>query len=350
MTLGESSVSEYFNTIANEFVKKGYQVVIFTDKQQYNLVHTEGKLHILTWPSMRPTTFVDAKFFYKQVKLYEPTIIISNFGSVNLMTLIGFILRVKVRITWVHTLSTQLAKASYFLKLRKSIIYRFATEIITNSAAMKNDIVSHYEIDEEKVQVFANALSIKERKSIKKKNTITYVGRLHSSKGVDILITAFSLLLDKEYKYDLEIIGSGEEENVLKRMVKELEIESNVHFLGSISKEEVLNSFNIASFAVIPSRSEAFGYVVIEAMSVKTAVVAAAVGGIPEIISDEKNGLLFKPESAEDLLKKMCFFIDSPEKLQQIALAGFETVKERYSNERIASDFVNYINNKEKND
>lgn len=349
MTLGEGSVSDYFKMIAKEFVSKGYRVVIFTDQQQYNLISTEGDLHILTWPSTRPIHLIDAQFFYKQVKYYKPSVIISNFGSVNMMTFLGFILRVPIRIVWVHTLSTQLSKASFLLKLRKEIIYRFATQLITNSIAMKEDIVNYYNIRSDTVEVFANALDIKDIKKVEKKDkTIVYAGRLHFTKGVDILLDAFAEALKVKNDLQLEIIGSGEEEENLLKIVKKHEIESNVSFLGTVSKEKVLEHFSSASFVVVPSRSEAFGYVVIEAMSVKTAVIGSNVGGIKEILADERDGLLFEVEDVETLKNKILELINSPEKLKKFSASAYEKVKEKYSNKKIASDFVKYIKNKEK--
>lgn len=348
VTLGETSVSEYFNAIADRFVHMGYKVVVFTDKQRYDLVTQEGNMHILTWPSPRPTKLKDAQFLIEQIKYYKPSVIISNFGSVNLMMLIGFLMRIPKRIAWVHTLSSQLNKASSLMWLRKRLIYMISTKLITNSKAMKNDLITYYKIDNSKIEVFSNAVSLTVMsEQLGNRNSIVYVGRLHRSKGVDILLRAFKNVSIFNSELHLTIVGSGEEDKKMKALVSSLDLDSKVTFTGSVAKEEVLDYFRNAVLAIVPSRSEAFGYVVIEAMSVGTVVIGSDVGGISEIIEDDFNGLLFESENSEALSEKIMSCLSSSEKLEALRLAGYETVKEKYSNEKIASAFVDYIENRE---
>jgi len=346
VSLGDvaTSTSDYFINIADEFVSQDYQVVLFTDKQRKDLVCREGDVHILTWPSRRPTSFVDAMFFMKEIKHYKPSVLIANFGSVNMMTTMGFLLRIPIRLAWVRTLSTQLETPSLVKKLRKKMVYKFATGIIANSKVMKDDVVNNYHIAKEKVKVFPNAVTMYKQKNIvKNPNKLVYIGRLHKTKGVDILIKAFDEVVKMYANLHLDIIGSGEEREFLDSLVKELKLETNISFLGSVSKEKVLEHFQEATIAIVPSRSEAFGYVVIEAMSVKTAVIGSRVGGIKEIITDKKDGLLFESENFQELALHIKKLIENPQYCEEIALKGYETIQERYDSKKIAINFVNFV-------
>ena len=103
----------------------------------------------------------------------------------------------------------------------------------------------------------------------------------------------------------------GGSQNVVekyKAMAADLEIESNTVFYGSQPKEKVLELFSKASFSVAPSLSEGFGFVVIEAFSVRTPVIGSRTGGIKDIIRDGKDGLLVTPGDVESLSNAMLQF------------------------------------------
>ena len=344
MSLEKHSTTEYFEAIYKEFINEGYQVVIFTDGQRSGLVNKNANPIILTWPSRRPTGLKDMLFFASKIRLYKPSVVISNFGSVNVMTMMSFLLSVPKRIVWVHTLSTQLGQYSKFSKIRKNLIYLMATNLIANSNAMKKDIQNTNRFVDSKVKVIPNALEIKEVENVQRdENLVVFAGRLHRIKGVDILIRAFKLVHEKVPSLKLKIVGPGEEVKMLSSLVTELNLSEVISFEGPTGKEGVLKYFKSANFVVVPSRSEAFGYVVIEAMSLGTPVIGSDVDGILEIITHEKNGLLFKEGNAKDLSEKILdmknLLLDSDE----MRINAYELVNEKYNVNKIAKDFVEYI-------
>jgi len=344
MTLDNFSTSDYFTNIYKVFLDKGYRVVVITDGQKNEVVDTNSNPIILTWPSKRPTKIKDAYFLFQKIRLYKPSIVISNFGSVNIMTLLSFLLKVKTRVIWVHTLSSQLGRVSNLLKFRKNIIYMMATNLIANSNAMEKDIQNTYSFLSNKTKVFPNALEIKDVDYIERdRNLIVYVGRLHISKGVDTLIKAFAKIKNNNKSIKLKIVGTGEEKISLEALVKKLDLSESISFLGSVNKEKVLELFKEANFSVVPSRNEAFGYVVIESMSLETPVVGSNVDGIAEIITDSYDGLLFQPDDQEDLYQKLLKMQEELSKSDTMRKKAFSTVNERYNVNKIGNNFVNYI-------
>ena len=114
----------------------------------------------------------------------------------------------------------------------------------------------------------------------------------------------------------LHIIGddtSGDVADKLKIQVKNLKLEEHIIFRGNKSRDEVLEEFSASWFSVLPSRVEAFGYVVIESFSVGTPVLGSDTTGIAEIIRDKKDGFLFKVENFHDLADKMNTLLKEPE-------------------------------------
>ena len=258
---------------------------------------------------------------------------ISVFGSVNIFLIVGFLCRVKIRVAWISTLSTQFTQKK-ILVFRKSLVYKLATNIIANSNATKLDAVKIYKVAQEKIKVlpnsvkdFYNEVSNNEEKEIK---SITYVGRLHKSKGVQILIRAFYQIHFQFSNIRLVIIGGGEEELFLKALVNELNLNDFVSFKGNLTKIKVLESFKKSYLAVIPSVSEAFGFTVIEAMSMKTLVIGANNTGIKEIIKDNNTGLLFETNNVESLAEKMTEMLKQPNKRDRLVLNGFNHFQKKY--------------------
>ncbi|MFB3389155.1 glycosyltransferase family 4 protein [Flavobacterium sp. LAR06] len=331
-SLGNGSVSDYFILLA-EKLKNEYQVIIFSDTEIKEDTIIPSEIIVKYWPSKRPTKIADAFFLFRNIKEYKPVMTISVFGSVNMFLLIGFLCRIKIRIAWIRTLSSQFQQKKR-LVYRKSLVYKLATNIISNSEATRADAIKSYFIAKEKIKVLPNSVknlySEIKINSSNNLNVITYVGRLHKSKGVSILIEAFYKihLLFPDFK--LIIIGNGEEETNLKKLVYDLGIDSFVDFKGNLSKIEVLENFKKSYMAVIPSLSEAFGYTVIEAMSMKTLVIGSNNTGIKEIIQDNKTGFLFESSNVDDLVKKITFAIQHYELRDKLALQGFTHFKNNY--------------------
>ncbi len=109
-------------------------------------------------------------------------------------------------------------------------------------------------------------------------------GRLVYAKGFDILIPAFSKLLnEKRGHYELIIGGTGEELASLKQMARDLGMVDKVLFPGSLSPREIVSYLEYAALTIIPSRREPFGISLLEAIAGRAKIVATNVGGMPEI-------------------------------------------------------------------
>ena len=111
------------------------------------------------------------------------------------------------------------------------------------------------------------------------------IGRLVRNKGFDLLIEAFSESADQEGP-DLIIAGAGEERAALEQRVEELNLKSRVQFLGAASPHEVVKLMNGCIGVVVPSRSESFGIVALEALAAGKPVLATKVDGLKEILTE----------------------------------------------------------------
>jgi glycosyltransferase involved in cell wall biosynthesis len=135
-------------------------------------------------------------------------------------------------------------------------------------------------------------------------NFLLFVGRFDiDQKGIDILLKAIKISRKEFNNIKLYIIGYHSENKIkIIKMIKKLNLENEVLILGNISKEELIKYYHNCRALVLPSRFEPFGLVILEAFACSKPVIASRVGGIPEIVN-EKNGILFKAEDANELAK-----------------------------------------------
>lgn len=109
-------------------------------------------------------------------------------------------------------------------------------------------------------------------------------GRFDRQKGFDLLLSAFAKIKD-QIPHHLVIAGSGPEVAAYQAMIRENQLGSRVYLPGRVQPQEVVAYLQAAAFVVVPSRWEAFGITVLEALAAGKAVVTTQVGGIPEFAS-----------------------------------------------------------------
>ena len=259
---------------------------------------------------------------------------IINFGAENVMNIIGLVNGVPNRINWYHTpLSAILIDSqntrwkNRLLVARKWLIYQLAvTGFIANSELSRLDLIAQYGIDTAKITVFPNSIADIAPSLIddivRDPRLIICPGRLAGVKGQDILIRALGLLHQGGIMPHVIFVGGADKRNnkleELKALAVQLGVQEQCQFVGEVSHSEMFKYFASAGFSIVPSRSEAFGLVNIESMSVRTPVIASAVGGIPEIIRDGVDGFLVPPEDPQALAEKIKLLYNDPVLREQL--------------------------------
>ena len=133
-------------------------------------------------------------------------------------------------------------------------------------------------------------------------NTIISVSHLNKNKNTALLIKSFSILLKKLPNFRLVIGGDGEEFLALQGLVRDLQIEHAVRFLGNLTRDQVKQEISKSSIFVISSKYETFGVVLIEALALGKPVIATKCGG-PDSVIQSNVGLLVENNSVKDLAR-----------------------------------------------
>jgi len=152
---------------------------------------------------------------------------------------------------------------------------------------------------------------------------VLYVGRLEPRKGVSTLINAM-----KHVDGTLLIAGQGSMLPLLRERAKLLGIGNRVRFLGMVEYSKLPLLYRASDVFVLPSLSEAFGIVLLEAMASGTPVIGTSVGGIPEII--DGCGLLVPPGNSKELARAINFVLSNQHIEKRLSHLGKKRVEQVY--------------------
>lgn len=161
---------------------------------------------------------------------------------------------------------------------------------------------------------------------------VVYVGRLGAEKGIQVLIEAWERW--GENAPLLEIIGDGPEKKSLEKMAR-LNTAETLRFYGQLSFADTQQRLAEASLLVLPSLwFEGFPMVIREAFALGVPVAASRLGSMPGIVADGKNGVLFMPGDASDLLQKLQALWQDRNKLADMAVNARREFETRYTAEK----------------
>ena len=145
--------------------------------------------------------------------------------------------------------------------------------------------------------------------------TIGVVSRLEPIKGMDLVVPAFAKIHAMNPNTRLLVVGDGSLCPLMEQQKNDAGLNEVVKFAGVQPQEALQAYYDSIDILLMPSRSEGFGLTAIEGMARGCVVVAANTGGLPEVVSDGKVGLLHEPESSDSLAEKAIRLVNDRELL-----------------------------------
>jgi glycosyltransferase involved in cell wall biosynthesis len=218
------------------------------------------------------------------------------------------------------------------LKRLLRITDRMVDAVVVNCEAMRRYMVDEERVPADKVRLCYNGIDVDAylRQPSPPGNdgrpVIGCVCALRPEKGLDTLIRAFANVRDLA---SLVIVGSGPEEAKLRGLASELGVSENCHFEPATS--QVAHWLSRMDIFVLPSRTEALSNALMEAMACTCCPVATAVGGNPELISHESNGLLFPVDDVARLSAELRELAANPALRERLASAATETIRSKFT-------------------
>jgi len=171
---------------------------------------------------------------------------------------------------------------------------------------------------------------------------ISMIAALRPEKAHEAFIGAAGILRERrrDLSFKFLIVGGGPRRQAIETLMTEAGLQKNILLLGE--REDIPEVLHISNALVLPSHAavETLPLVVLEAMAAGVPVVASAVGSVPEIIENRRNGLLIPPADPVGLSEALCHIVDERETTQQMIERARDTVRQRFTVDRMLRGYV----------
>lgn len=164
------------------------------------------------------------------------------------------------------------------------------------------------------------------------------VGRLSEQKGMKYFIDAVPDILKRHSEARFLIIGSGEDDEKLKKQIDQLHIKDQVYLLGY--RNDIQNIMSQLDLVVLSSLWEGFPLTPIEAFSVGKTIVATGVDGTVEIVRDGENGLIIEARSSEQISDKVIWMIEHSDERKRMEIEAKLSYKNEFSMDAFAEGYL----------
>lgn len=230
-----------------------------------------------------------------------------------------------------------------YSKDRLKILTEGAEKIITPSVFNKRYIINETGCTEDKIEIVRATINpgkFNEQKRLhndERRIKVVAIGRLVEKKGFEYLIKAMSKIVEKEPTTFLSIVGSGELENDLINLTRNLGLTKSVNFLGAQTNERVLYELSSSDLAVLPCVVAEDGDMDVcpltlqEAMAMGIPVVSTTIGSIPELITDGEEGLLVAERNESALADAILKLVHDPALRENLGKKGREKILKEFN-------------------
>ncbi|HEC84645.1 MAG TPA: glycosyltransferase family 1 protein [Thioploca sp.] len=298
---------------------------------------------LLIWPLVAPFVFVNLFRILLSYRIKKKVTVLycQSLTEKILATLPARMIGMKV--IWIEHVTVERWLTKNPLRIFYRLFSRFVT-IVVISRVIKEQLVQDIKIDKNKIEVVYNGidLDVFVMKNRRWENTARFnigcVARLEKEKGIEFLIQAIKIVREFIPFARLIIVGEGSERKKLQWLAERLELKEAVQWVGH--QEEIQKWYGYFDVYVLPSVTrESFGITLVEAMASGLPVIASRIGGTPEVIDHNKDGLLAEPGNSQDIADKLLYLFNNRSKTQEMVTTARSKVEERFSLERMARDF-----------
>ena len=289
----------------------------------------------------------------RQIKLFNPDIIHFEVGNTFLLTRILGLSHKKYLLT-IHGMSYDEGKIKkkwtdkitwYFNAMTQDLLY--PKNIIHLSQFSKNKFSN---FREDHSVVIPNAIIndyFNIPLKIKTDNKLLYIGLIDINKNLYFLLKQLSKLLSNDFYYSLEIVGdfiSDEYKQIIQNFISKNQLEKYVTFHGWTPQHQLIQILHKVDLLVVSSMHESLPMVIAESMAAGKVVVSSDVGGIPEMINDNKTGFLFSLKQESKFIETMEFLYNNDECCQRISTNARNFAYNSFHSGVIAEKTIKFYN------
>ena len=235
------------------------------------------------------------------------------------------------------------------VSFRHDVLYRFLPHVVTTTGeTVRQQLIEQNRLNPDSVVSIptgvdmmrfhsgASDMAFKEALGIKVEQPVVgTISFLRPEKGLNVLIDAVSLLRKEFSQVCCLIVGTGQEHQKLLEQIRQQKLDGVVIFTGF--REDIPELLNVMDVFVLPSLEEGMPQSLLQALAMERAVVASAVGGVPEIVQEGKTGLLVSPRDSVALAEKVGSLFRHPDQGKVLGQAGHRFIKQEHSMEAMVT-------------
>lgn len=223
-----------------------------------------------------------------------------------------------------------------------SSYYKYADRIVTVSEALRGALKENFDVDSTRIYNMVSGTYFEHHRDMNyvhhsRKIKLVSIGYLRFLKGFDLLIEALAGIGGSFINWELTICGDGPEKEKLEMLIKNNGLENHVFLVGRKSKKEICEILLSSDVFVLPSRSETFGVVYIEAMACGLPVIATRCGGPEEYVTPDV-GLLIEKDDVNGLREALDYMMKHFKEYDASRIA--QKCYQMFSSDRIASEYI----------
>jgi len=275
---------------------------------------------------------------YKIVNSKKPDIVISTLNFVGpLAVFVKLFERKTIVLLWLHDYPIKTSKQGILTEIIMNLTFKFADKIICCSKGVRIALNDNFNISLDKTITIYNIIEIDKINRLKNEEIyddwfkrcdlkIISVGHFESGKGFDYLIKAFKLVIEKGINANLIILGEGTERNIFENLTKNLGLENYVIMPGF--KENPYKYMKNSDVFVLSSISEAFPYVLLEAMICGVPIITTEYPSFKDIITNNINGISVPIKDEKTLANAVAELLKNKEMAKRLTENAIKKVKD----------------------
>lgn len=341
-----------------DFLKKKYQEYQFTII--YSSKNEDNRSWEIDQEKMENAVFLESKtikikkrFDTKYIHIpwgvsdvleqLKPDVVVGSEYNPTIMQALFYCKKRKIPfVSWTDGTLHSERNINFVQKFLRKYVIKNASSYIASSTKSKEAQI-YYGAKE--AQCHISFLTVDIEKYIQKpqgqgNGKIICVGSLIERKGVDLLLNALAKV---EAPYELYLAGSGDEKDHLQKLAEELHIDTKIHFLGQLGREQLLQHYADSDLFVLPTREDCFALVILEAMCSRLPVICSKYAdGAYDLIEEGANGFIIDPYDETEFAKKISHVLGNPQ-LRQNMQKQSDAALEKFRFENVAKGYIKAI-------
>ena len=336
-SLNVGGAEKFVKNISAEQIKRGDEVVIISfgkpdDAFQHAIEQSGVKVHNLTGGILhRLIQFISIAMSFSIIHIHSPSVIRA------LLPIFPFLCIKNI----IYTIHGEVDPPQKLIKFSHKIAIVYLNQIVAVSKSAKTSVLERYGWNSNKVSVIKNGVNITNKSTKAKQSNVIRLGvvsRLIPLKNISLLFLALTKLPENiSNQFTIHIFGEGPEKEKLVNNAKLLINENNVTFHGNVINEDDI--YNLFDILVMCSNTEGLPMSILEAMGYSLPVISTRVGAIPDVISHNKTGWLYKVKAVDELKNILESIATSPNKTDEFGKAAKDFIKSNYSISMVYDDY-----------